>query len=759
MSDDQSPGGSEPGPKESAGAADAKSGQDQGGDSPRDKAADERAQEQAREEARFRNPNQSPFDDDEAPPGTAEGASRAYREARGSYTVHGTSQIFDGSTLTDVRFGDDYFLNLRAGAQLIAGPVPDEDLATMRNVYRRPQGYDAMREQLVSCRVLALCGEPGSGRSYTALALLDDLAAGQVSRLDPGTDLTDVPENAIEKKRGYVLELRPSGPDRLADMHLDRLRSLLVTCDSYCVLLVDNGVVADTLLRGRYGLPCVPPPAAEVLDSHLRWRLRDASPNAVPTATETASRADVKEALGLDEPRPQEAHRLAELLACHHAGELSDDDLLAECAEFAKRQVHNWFAAIDVSGELTEALPALRTAGFRIALAVFNDSSYSLVAEAGELLADELATTLDPEHKGGRQLFADDLEVRLVAGRAELDFTLDDAGPAGTAQVPVRTVRFLGDRLSPAILQYIWSRHHNLRGPVIRWLHRLGDDPRPQVWVRAALASGVLCAQDYTHTFEALIRPMAMADRPQRRVFAATAMDQANEFEPVRAAVRAQVRDWARKGSAQLRWTAAMVHGYGRVSGSVAASLDELGRIGIWDDGKLLHYASYNVVQLMGGRDAEVVLDRIADWLVDDRTDRIDLGLASTARLAATRTQDVWDPAEVSDLAPYTSWPLALALAAARPKVAEPLADNLWKTLNTARSHEAAIEAVKDWMRRCADDGYLDALEEFLPRLVAHQDDIGRLRWTVRALAEDPDDPLDADVATRLWHSIEMETD
>src|SRR5215475_6727673 len=98
VSDDQETGGSAE-PNQPADAADAKSGQDQGGDSPKDKAAqggkddaaqgwkdqaaDERAQEQAREEAWFRNPNQSPFDDEEHP-GAAEGASRAYREARGS---------------------------------------------------------------------------------------------------------------------------------------------------------------------------------------------------------------------------------------------------------------------------------------------------------------------------------------------------------------------------------------------------------------------------------------------------------------------------------------------------------------------------------------------------------------------------------------------------------------------------------------------------------------------------------------------------
>lgn len=712
------------------------------------------AEERQREEARIRGASQNPLHD-EGEPEAAQDAPAAVHQVRTRRTAGGSSYVVDGNTILGGHFGDAYhqFL-LRSAPPLLAGPVPAEELATLHGVYCEPDGYAAMRRALADFRVLALCGEPGSGRSSTALHLLHGLTAEKISRLDPDTDLTELPEDDIENDHGYLLELEGSstvGPP--SRMHLDRLGSLLARRRSYCVLLVD-GVLAERLVRGRYGRHCPPPAAAAVLERHLEQML-EARREAVSAALATAGREDVRQALGLDELRPREAFRLAEMLAAHQAGKMSDGDLLIGCQEFAPRQVQAWFAGIDRAGSLPEVLPSLRAAAFRIALAVFNGASYNLVVEAGERLAREFAVTFDPDSNPGRLLFADEPAARLLTARSTLENEQASVGTA--AQVPIRTVRFLGDRLAPAVLDHLWTRHHNARGPVGRWLQELCQDRRPEVWVRAALAAGALAARDFTDTFEELVAPMAASPRVRHQLFAAIAADQAARSEPVRAAIRSRVRDWGRSGGSELRRTAAMAHGYGRVAGSVAASLGELRRIGVWEDGRLLNVAGFGVVQLLGGRDPQAVLDRIADWLQAERRDEMDLGLVSVIRMAHSRTDEVWDPEVSDDLEPYAGWPLPIALATAHPGLAEPLAGLIRRALGTPRSRESTLTAVADWAARANQDGRLDSLVQFLPRLIGRPDDADRLRWMVRRLVYDPSDPMPKEVARRIWFSLEEE--
>ncbi len=708
-----------------------------------------------RDEARFRGASGDPLRD-EGDPAAALGAADAFRAAR-TLTIHGRTYVLDDSTIRGGIFGDIYNqLTLRATAPLLAGPVPGEELRVLREVHCQPGSYEVMERALEELRVVALCGEPGSGRSFTALRLLDGRTGGQVSRLDSGTDLTELSEEDIKQQHGYLLELDGSGTVQPSAMHLDRLRSLLAAGDSYCVLLA-CGVLAANLLYGRYGRPCPPPTARTVLRRHLE-HLLEGRDDAVETALATADREDVRGALGLDELRPQEAAWLAELLAAHLAEapseRLVERDLLARCQELVPRQVHAWFSGIDRGGALAEVFPSLRAAAFRIALAVFNGASYDVVAEAGELLAWELAGTFEPDSTPGRPLFTDELEGWLLAARATLE---DKRETLGFVEVPVRTVRFLGDRLAPAVLEYLWSRHHNVRGPVIRWLQGLCEDPRPQVWGRAALAAGALAAKDYTHTFEELVAPMAATGGIRRQLFAAIAADQASRSEAVRQAVRARVRDWGRHGGAALRKTAAIVHGYGRVAGSAAASLRELARIGTWEDGSLLNVAGFSVVQLLGAADRQTVLERMADWIEDDRRDRVDLGLVSVVRMAHTRAVDVWDPESTEDLEPYGRWPLPIALVTVDPELAALVAYLLRQALGIPRSREAALDAVADWAGRAVDDGYADELVGLLSRLVAERDDADRLRSMVRRLVHDPDDPLEREVARRIWFSLEGE--
>ncbi|MGV9848400.1 hypothetical protein ACWDWU_06335 [Streptomyces sp. NPDC003442] len=617
------------------------------------------------------------------------------------------------------------------------GPVPREELARLRRLHRAVPGHAAMRDHLRRTHLVALCGEPGTGRAWTGLALLaelTELTGGGVSRLGyAGPDGASGVEKT-ERGHGYLLELPADQADVTAEPLLDRLRAHFAEHEAFCVVLVAGGPAVDRLLRGRrHAVAYRPPAAADVLDRHLTELLADRPTGLLETARATARRPEVAEALGLDEPRPGEAARLAGHLAAHAEGRLSGERLLEHCRSFAPHQARDWFLEAGHPGTLPAGLPALRAAALRIALAVFDGSAHSVMAEAAELLAWELAVTLDPQYAPGRPLFSARPGAWLATARAVHGEGVEDLGDAS---VPVRAVWFEGRRLAPAVLHEAWDAHHNLRGPMARWLRALCDDPRPQVWVRAAVAAGVLCARDYLYGLVELALPLARTDSPVQRMAAATALAEASRAPEVRTAVNGLLHAWARDDDERERETAALAHGYGLAAGSVAVSLEELGRLARADDGRT---TSHSVVRLLAGAEPETVLAALTHWLRDTRRARRDLALLATLRAVTTRTSHLWGLGEVPELEPYAAWPLATALLAAHPECGPRLAELLRAALTWARSAGAAEDALVGWIRRAAgDERQLAVLCDFLPRL-----------------AQDGDEPLDAGAATRIREVLE----
>ncbi|MFF8379411.1 hypothetical protein ACF07V_25155 [Streptomyces sp. NPDC015661] len=738
----------------------------------RDRERGDSSGEQAREPSVFDTADRGPLGG-ESDTGGAATALRAVRTWAGGgadrlTTIHGDGTVFEGNQIFAL-YGSDRSL-------FVQGPVPPETLDHLGRVYCATAGYARMRDRLRDHRVLVLCGEPGSGRKATALALLDELTGGKVFRLDPRHGVDEITEDVLQESGGHLLELltedvrtesepRPGRGEhggtarrpatRLSELHLDRFGELLRGRDAYGVVLVENGELADRLLRGRYGMYCAPPPADEVLQRHL-WHLLRAEPDgALGAARARAGRPDVVRALGLEELRPREAARLADHLARHWRGEMTDEQLLAECASFVRSQAREWFAGADRPGALPEALPVLNAGAFRIAVAVFDGSAYSLAAEAAELLAWELAVTLDPEHAPGRRLFGTHAEHRPVQARAVLEDGELDLGPA---KVPVRAVRFQGEALAAAVLGEIWHGYHNVRGPVARWLRALCDDPRPEVWVRASVAAGVLCSWDWIHGFRELVVPLAVTDEPRARMAAATALAEAARDPRVRPAVAAVLKDWAGSGEDTLVRTALLAHGYVLAAAGVPGSLDALARVvrnREATDVDVLWPASFSVARLLASGEPEPVLHRLHQWLEDGRLNLANLVHLAVIRALSTRTTHLWGLREVPELDEHAARPLLVALLATRPGLAPELARLLRHTLATARSGEAALEALGGMLRRAAKDPEaLGHVRAFLPRLAVDRRDRDRLRGLLNELVRDRDRPLDRSAARRMWDAV-----
>lgn len=780
--------GAEPGPREQpkADAQDDKNVQD---DAAEQEKREREAKERERAESLFREVNSDPREEGEEETADAAASAQARRSAKASFDIGRDQHNFHRSEFQSAHFGDNYFRleSLRA-TSVFSGPVPAEELERLRRVYQEPAGFSGLERVLRERRLLVLGAAPGSGRSSTALALLDrvtsagedpensgaDASVPRVSRLDPRTVLSELTADNL-KGHGFVLEI-PEDNDEAgmpAEVHLDALAAALTARTSYAVVIVASGTATSALLSGRYGMLCPAAPTDELLASRLEEHLAswsagagtDSRADALRRATELAREPDVGAALGLEELRPVEAETLAELLAGHTLGRLSRDDLLARCGDLAARQAHAWFTGLDreIGGEHSPGVPSaaavLYPAAFRIALSVFNGATHGIVAEAAHALAWELAVTRDPERSPARALFCDDQSVALGLSRAVLG-----AGQALVVDVPVPvpTVRFRGGALPSAVLEEVWTRHPAARAPVVRWLRSLADDARPQVRIRAAVAAGELCVHDFEYGYEQLIRPMATASGARRRMFAGTALDQVAGHDSHRAGVRALVRAWARADSSPLRWTAAVTLGYGHATATVGSALDLLARIATRNDGEHLPVVSHSVVQLAAGSDDMTVLRRIATWVQGHRRDRRDqdLGLLSVARLAATRVGDIWDDSAAPDLAEHQKWPLALALTVAREGRTVPIADLLWHALRVLRSREAVSASLAAWLRQAAEEdgeAMSAGLAELLPLLVDDSEDREQLRWLINRMVEDEDDPLPTEQARRIWRTVESQ--
>lgn len=807
-----------PGPG-TGGDVDGEAGQDGGGGNRPDEAGREHAEQRDRQGERFREATRDPLADS-GMPGEARAAARVQRAAQARFDIRGNSSVFDRTNFDRAHFGDVY-VGARDTAAPVFGDVPEDELDRLRQVYRAPAGYPTLKRVLCGRRVLVLGGPPGTGRLTTGLCLLDELTTavrdmtsgagkpvpeaaepngrtrtegltrGRVTRLAP-SDLgllsadPDAVADGVLNGGGLLVQLPESAGDFTApqELHLDALAARLAAKGSYAVLIVSPASPAGHLLAGRYGLACPSAPAGELLEWQLVRHLADCpDPDALGRGEQILKHPLFLDALGIlpEALRPSEAELVAEQVARHVRGELPRDELLDACGQIARRQAREWFTGVadplppapepgraELDGAADTAAPRVREATFRIALAVLDGEAVSSVADAAELLAQQILAVRMPGRAHGRPVFAEDLEGLLAASRAEVRTGEEES--VGGVPVPVRTVAYRGTALAASVLAEVWHRHHAARGPVARWLRELAGDPRPQVWVRAAVVAGELATTDLGYGFAELIRPLSVAKDTQRRFFAATALAQAAGREPYRSAVRGVVADWAAASVPALRWTAALALGSGRIADDTRQALELLCGIGGRDEGAQALVASYGATRLVAGSRAGEAATVLREWSENGSAEQLNLAMLCAVRLFCARTDDMWQaeesdgpsapsadaatsvPASVSrvwgpggvrlagrvpgqpggagqrartgqnerppvprasvevtdaELARRAHWPLALAVAVTVESAAEPLADLLWRSLANRLSHEAATEGLATWLRAAEADAVL----------------------------------------------------
>lgn len=377
---------------------------------------------------------------------------RTFRPGVGAFVSGGEDQR--------VHIGHQYhYYAGRVGATR-PGPVRTEMLKTVRARYVTVNGYLDMLTALRERRLLMLGGAPATGRSTTALHLLDEVARGEVSRLDVKADLRTIGDDDLESNHGYLGELTEDGA-AFTENQADRLADLLARCDSYLVLVVTPDHMRSEAFP-VYGLECPPPNADELLDRHISAQLTPTDPGDLQDSlTAQAASPKLRAALG---PRPSVAEtvQFAGLLVAYGRDELTLQQVEAACGGFVERQVIEWFGALPRAARGDAAERAMRLAGFQLALAVFNETPRSVMVQAGEDLATQLITTVHPPRTPGRPLSADPDVTMLDAIRAQ---TAEGRSRYSFGSVPAVFISFRDDRYPQAVLSHVWQQHHNIRPP------------------------------------------------------------------------------------------------------------------------------------------------------------------------------------------------------------------------------------------------------------------------------------------------------
>ena len=404
---------------------------------------------------------------------------------------------------------------------------------------------------------------------------------------------------------------------------------------------------------------------------------------------------------------------------------------------------------------------SVRLAAFRIALAVLNDSPLSLVAEGAEDLAQRILVARAPRRMPGRPVFARHADDYAANSRASIR---PGAVRFMTGSVPTSMAAFDDDRLPLAVLRRAWAIH-DMRNPLLSWLESLSNDSRPLVYMRAALAIGLLTSWDFSYTFHERIDPWARSKEPRQRWAAAVALDEASRSEQVAPVVREMLDAWCDKGTFAQRWTAAIALGYDFGQDDPDKALKQLRKLGCSDDGKLAQMASWAIARIFVRGAVKPVIRALKDWLDDDRRLVRQLGLVAVLRIADMKVGELEEHFDLTAagtaghwtrLADRGRWPLLVALADENPDLLDPLADLVWLLTRSAQAEEASTATLKRWMGAGKKDpACVRPTGRFLALLADDDADRARLLHILRLLRRDRDEPLPDEIADRLELAID----
>ncbi|MBP2326318.1 hypothetical protein JOF56_006703 [Kibdelosporangium banguiense] len=677
---------------------------------------------------------------------------------------------FVRTPIDHLHIGDVYYAFGRSGT-VKSATVREGYLGYICSRYLKVSDYDKMLAMLRDHRLVVLFGYPGSGRQTTAIVLLDALADGKVARFDDEQDAKSLTNDDFTEGWGYVLELDANSGASLTEPMLNKLRDMARGNESWCVVIAElDGHRRDL---ADYAIRHHPPDKDKLLAAHIDKEIDlDDEDGLEARLIELAGTPRMRKALG-SAPQPAEIAEMAKLLVAYGHGQLTLDEVEAAATKAVGRQIEEWFAVL-AGTDADNMEGPLRLGAFRIALAVFNESPYTMVVEQGSGLVNQLKS-MKSDHGGNTKkltLFSDDHARILPVCRAEL---FEGPLPFGSHAIPASQARYCDDRYRAVVLSYVWQNHNNLRDAIAEWLLELSEDGRPEIWVRAARAIGLFCSLDLHNAYVKLILPLLRTpSRADRKAHvAALALDQAARDERIAGALRDRISYWRRSGTERQKLTAAAVLGYHLGAATIDRTLEELRVLGtpseqskVFAEDKdlsLVDMASYSLANLLAFGQSRPVLRQLAEWSASDRQSLRTLAWYALGHLIRWRGYDA-GPVLISANGlrhvPRSKerWPLLLVLQDEEPDLREQIAGLLRWALRGRKSDHVARTLFGQWVRAAEKNpACMAALVDFVPTLVHDATDADRLGYLITRLRRDWADPLDDKAAVQIEAALRKE--
>ncbi|MGF7236176.1 MAG: hypothetical protein ACQSGP_14615 [Frankia sp.] len=460
--------------------------------------------------------------------------------------------------------GGDNYGTIHIGAEGRAGPrswrISQVGIQELRSIFVEASGPDgastkallvtALRERAVAVVV----GRPGSGRvSLAVRALTDVVAKDEIVAFDPGTDPFVLASTDFAPGRGHVLDVTQAARRRDVMAIADRVAGY---ADGAPVVLI-----ADVSREGVAGFPTVRhvfPDRPTVLHVLLERRHRVSAewlaqlPDSVYDAVRDASMSQV-------------ATVAAAVATAVRDGREPDAYLRGPVTDLVRRQLEEptpGLGAGDVETADTDAdaeTVRLFHRALLISVAVFNGMSLRTVTDAavrlGEILRDDepgVPPLASPFTESTGNLL-EWLEADAVAPST------------GALSEPAagRTVRLRNPMVPGVLLEVVWTDHHLVCTPVLRWLNELARVHQAgginvawpvEVQLRAAQALGRVARYDFRRIVDDILEQYwVKRNTVTGRRAAAWAVEVMAADPDIAPLIWDRVREWGTRGATWRR--------------------------------------------------------------------------------------------------------------------------------------------------------------------------------------------------------------
>ncbi|MGW5718978.1 hypothetical protein ACWEVP_22590 [Amycolatopsis sp. NPDC003865] len=598
--------------------------------------------------------------------------------------------------------------------RLRSGEVPRTVLERIEKSFVEPEGYAELRYRLEQRQLLIIQAKKGTGRTTTALRLLNETCRAGVRKLDPDRPLKELTAKYLQPAHGYLLEsLDPLQASEFRSFHAEQLERTMREQGCMLVVIVDKSVrLVDSEISefvvtdfGRIR----PKP---LLERYLAWELADSA----TADRELLTRPEVREIvdqLGEELP-PRELAKLGRLLIDVANNRLDLTYVRDRYSHASSVDFSQWFEALEDSDQRA----------FVIALAIFNDESVQMVSTAAGMLANRFRRLEAPRREDrARRVFATQLSQRVEAARAEF---VESSQATNHGEVQVRKVRFRDDRFPARVLDWLRLQYTDALEVVLDWLFDLGGDDEHEVPARVGVAVGALSQHDFTYVFNRMILRWAGSGNAEERRAAVAALRVPGQLPELEHVVSRVLKQWAERGTPALRATAAEALG-SMPSISTRQALKLLRKAAI---PATAYSVGVGLNDLFLRADPGQVLDALVRWSEDGRPpDRRDTALLTVLILSRYVRVRVDTSSE--------RWPVLLWLAEQDKDRRTQILVLFSRMLQTADFLRDANHVIKDWVQISGKDSTLaPALAGLLYDIGRYSGDLDGIRYDLEQWAD-----------------------